>query len=88
MSQELVVDAAGPGTIDYMIQSGDTLGEIAQSNGTSVQAIMEINPDITDPDTIFPDTSIRIPDQDAAPTNDEPTTLASPVLTSTLTTRM
>jgi LysM repeat protein len=44
----------------YTVQSGDTLGEIAQRFGTSVRAIVRFN-DIEDPDIIFPDQILCLP---------------------------
>jgi LysM repeat protein/phage host-nuclease inhibitor protein Gam len=49
----------GGGT--YKIQSGDTLSAIAAKNGTTVQALMQSNPGITDPNKIYAGQSIVIP---------------------------
>lgn len=45
----------------YTIQSGDTLGGLATSNNTSVDALMKANPSITDPNKIFAGSSLNIP---------------------------
>jgi LysM repeat protein len=44
----------------YTVQSGDTLGEIAQRFDSSVRAIVRFN-DIEDPDIIFPDQILCLP---------------------------
>jgi len=46
---------------DYSVQSGDTLGDIAVQNKTTVQAIVDANPDITNPDMIQPGQELKIP---------------------------
>jgi LysM repeat protein len=43
------------------IKSGDTLSQIAQSNNTTVDALMAANPNITDPNMIIAGESIKIP---------------------------
>lgn len=45
----------------YTVQSGDTLSEIAQDNNTTVDALMDANPDIDDPDTIYAGDSLNVP---------------------------
>lgn len=45
----------------YIIQTGDTLYAIAQNFNTSVDYIISINPQITDPDLIYPGQIIVIP---------------------------
>mgnify|MGYP003131931599 CR=1 FL=1 len=45
----------------YQIQSGDTLGQIAQQNGMSVQQLLAANPQITDPNMIFAGQALNIP---------------------------
>ena len=37
----------------YIVERGDTLGAIAARNGTSVGAIVAVNPAITNPNFIF-----------------------------------
>jgi LysM repeat protein len=44
----------------YVVQSGDTLNEIAQRFGSTVRAIVRFN-DIEDPDIIFPDQILCLP---------------------------
>ncbi|MFA4886246.1 MAG: SPOCS domain-containing protein [Desulfotomaculaceae bacterium] len=46
---------------DYTVQAGDTLGSIATAKGVTVQMILDINPDITNPDVISVGQVIKIP---------------------------
>ncbi|MBP7506677.1 MAG: LysM peptidoglycan-binding domain-containing protein [Prolixibacteraceae bacterium] len=63
----------------YQIQPGDTLSEIAEANHTTVEHLMELNPDISDPDLIYAYHSINLPGSEsqiieqyvAEPLNDE-----------------
>ena len=50
----------GPNVQVYVVQDGDTLGEIAQRFGTTVDALVEAN-NIEDPDLIFSGQRLRIP---------------------------
>jgi spore coat assembly protein SafA len=45
----------------YVVQSGDTLFSIAQKFNTTLNAIIFANPQITDPNMIFPGQTIAIP---------------------------
>lgn len=45
----------------YTVRSGDTLFFIAQRNNISLQSLIEANPQLTDPNTIFPGQIICIP---------------------------
>ncbi len=45
----------------YRIEHGDTLSEIALRHGTSVQALLELNPQIAHPDLIYAGDSLRLP---------------------------
>ena len=45
----------------YKIKSGDTLSQIAKDNNTTVQAIMDLNPSITNPNKIFAGNTINLP---------------------------
>jgi LysM repeat protein len=51
-------------TISYEIQSGDTLSDIAAAHNTSIEHLMELNPDITDANTIFTGNELTIPTTD------------------------
>jgi LysM repeat protein len=46
---------------EYIVRSGDTLGTIAAAHGTTVEMILEINPDITNPDVLTVGQRILIP---------------------------
>ncbi len=50
-----------PSSFRYVVQVGDTLFFIARRFGTTVDAILAINPQITDPSRIFPGQVIMIP---------------------------
>lgn len=51
-------------THSYLIQPGDTLSEIAADNNTSIEHLMELNPDISDPNMIYAHNELLIPDND------------------------
>lgn len=46
--------------ITYMVSEGDTLWDIAQRFNTTVNAILMLNPDIENPDLIYPGQLIKI----------------------------
>lgn len=46
----------------YTVKRGDTLGGIARRFGVSLSDLVEANPQITDPDLIFPGQVIEIPE--------------------------
>jgi murein DD-endopeptidase MepM/ murein hydrolase activator NlpD len=46
---------------EYKIKPGDTLSQIAQRQGTTVQAFLEANPQITNPDLIYAGHTLKIP---------------------------
>ncbi|MDC3962779.1 N-acetylmuramidase domain-containing protein [Polyangium jinanense] len=52
---------ASPST--YTVRSGDTLGAIANRNGTTVDEIMRANPQIKNPNQISPGQEIKLPGQ-------------------------
>jgi LysM repeat protein len=45
----------------YTVQRGDTLSEIAQANGVSLNALLSANPQISNPDRIFAGQTLAIP---------------------------
>ena len=49
----------------YEIQPGDTLSEIAAANNTSVEQLMDLNPQISDADLIYAGNNLIVPDGDA-----------------------
>lgn len=44
----------------YIIEEGDTLGEIAANYGTSIENLINLNPEIKNPNLIYPGQKIRI----------------------------
>lgn len=48
----------------YEVQAGDTLSQIAADNDTSIANIMELNPEISDPNVIYAHQDIVIPNND------------------------
>ncbi len=54
--------AQGPCGDTYIVLPGDTIESIAELCGTTVEAILNFNPEITDPDILFPGQIIRIPE--------------------------
>lgn len=51
----------------YKVQRGDTLTSIARENGTTVQTLIALNPGIKNPDRIFADQYINVPNKDFVP---------------------
>ena len=45
----------------HTVRSGDTLGEIAAKNGVSLKELLAANPQIKNPNLIYPGQKIRIP---------------------------
>jgi LysM repeat protein len=45
----------------YQIQRGDTMAEIAAANGVSLSALIAANPQVANPNRIYPGDSLRIP---------------------------
>ena len=54
------------GAVDYEIQYGDTLSDLAQANHTTVAHIMELNPNLDNPNVIYAGNHIVIPTGDHA----------------------
>lgn len=50
-----------PGATRYVVQPGDTLSAIARRFGVTLQVLIAANPQITNPDLIFPGQIIFIP---------------------------
>lgn len=57
--------AQGPCGDTYIVLPGDTIEEIAELCGTTVDAILRINPEINDPENLYPGQIIRIPEAEA-----------------------
>jgi len=45
----------------YTVQHGDTLGGIAAAHGVSLEALQQANPQIHNPDVIYPGDHVNIP---------------------------
>jgi LysM repeat protein len=56
------VFAQSPCGDTYIVLPGDTIEGIADLCGTTVEAILSINPEISDPDNLYPGQIIRMPD--------------------------
>lgn len=56
-----------PGTFRYTVQSGDTMFRIAQRFGVSLDALIAANPQIPNPNLIFPGQVICVPSSPAPP---------------------
>ncbi|WP_350343444.1 LysM domain-containing protein [Proteinivorax tanatarense] len=52
----------------YTVQPGDTMFFIAQRFGVSLQALINANPHITNPDLIFPGDVLCVPEEEPEPT--------------------
>ena len=52
--------------VTQVVKQGDTLSQIAQNNGTSVDALMRANPDITNPDSLNVGQQLNIPSEQAS----------------------
>ena len=67
-------------TENYTIQSGETLGGIARRLGVKIDTLLDLNPQITDPNLIFAGHNLKIPK--ASPQTEQqvtpPTTNATP----------
>ena len=51
----------GEATQSYTAQRGDTLSEIAKAHGVSLEGLLAANPQVLNPDVIYPDQSIALP---------------------------
>jgi spore coat assembly protein SafA len=60
-----------PGGTVYTVKPGDTMFEIAQMNGISLADLIAANPQISDPNMIFPGQMICVPRAMAIPTEPE-----------------
>ena len=50
-----------PTTIDYQIKSGDMLGKIARDNGITLDELLQLNPQIQNPNKIRIGQNIKLP---------------------------
>src|SRR3990167_7186178 len=53
---------------NYLIRSGDTLGQIAQANQTDIATLQKLNPQITNPNLIIAGQNLNLPTAPIAPT--------------------
>ncbi|MEO5886161.1 MAG: LysM peptidoglycan-binding domain-containing protein, partial [Anaerolineales bacterium] len=53
--------APAPGGQTYYVQRGDTLRKIAAKFSTTVEAILRVNPQITNPNVIYSGQAIKLP---------------------------
>jgi len=60
-----IASAQGPCGDTYIVLPGDTIEEIADLCGVTVDAILRINPEIADPENLYPGQIIRIPEAEA-----------------------
>ncbi len=64
--------ADSPQATTYQLQDGDTLSQIAADNGTTVEALLAANPQITDPNAIRAGDTLVIPTQEnTSPTEND-----------------
>ena len=61
LSRVREVDAEGPCGDTYIVLPDDTIESIANLCGTTVDAILQVNPEITNPDNLYTGQIIRIP---------------------------
>ncbi|WP_160170706.1 peptidoglycan-binding protein [Luteimonas huabeiensis] len=53
---------AAHGTDVYVARRGDTLSTIARDHGVGLRALLDANPDVLNPDVIYPDQRIALPE--------------------------
>lgn len=51
---------------EYTVKSGDTLSAIAQRHQTTLSSLLRLNPDIDNPDRIFPGQQLKLPAENDA----------------------
>ena len=59
----------------YTVKSGDTLSAIARANNTTVQELMKLNPQITDPNRISAGSALKLPGAQGAAGTSQSSTL-------------
>jgi prophage tail gpP-like protein len=59
-----ITDRTTQGSSTYGVQAGDTLSQIAIDNNITTSQLVSANPQITNPNLIFPDQQIKIPTGD------------------------
>ena len=63
----LVVTVTAVSALAYVVRPGDTLTRIARQFSTNVNAIVQANPAITNPNLIYVGQTLEIPTGDATP---------------------
>ncbi len=73
-------EPSGPNTTPYTVQRGEYLEKIAKAHDINWPSIFELNEDISNPDIIYPNQELDIPDQDVPLTRQLPseTTMTVP----------
>jgi hypothetical protein len=66
MLQMPEADEAPPDTTTYVVQPGDWLRRIADRFGTTVSAILALNPDVSNPNRIYVGQRLRVPTEGTA----------------------
>jgi LysM repeat protein len=59
--QPLIMPTQQPGAAVYVVQPGDWLADIARRYNTTVAAILAVNPELTDPNVIYPGEILVLP---------------------------
>lgn len=78
-TSESTTPVTGEGT--YEVRWGDTLSRIAQAHGTTVDAIMAVNPSISDPTRIYAGMVLVIPGEGTTSPVSQPTAASSTATT-------
>jgi LysM repeat protein len=60
-NHSLTMPTLQPGSAVYVVQPGDWLNEIARRHNTTVEAILAVNPQLTNPDVIYPGETLVLP---------------------------
>jgi LysM repeat protein len=64
--------SSNDGAQAYTVISGDTLSQIAEDNGVTLQALIAANPHFTNPDLIYPGDKVTIPTEPAIAADTQP----------------
>ncbi|MCD9027774.1 LysM peptidoglycan-binding domain-containing protein [Luteimonas sp. BDR2-5] len=58
-------DTAARSGGSYSVERGDTLSAIARRNGTDVQSLLALNPQVRNPDVLYPGDALALPARDS-----------------------
>lgn len=61
ITQPLIMPTLQAGSAVYVVQPGDWLSAIARGHNTTVQAILAVNPQLTNPDALQPGETLVLP---------------------------